>query len=468
MKVLFVSGSSANYYTFDDVVRGLCARGHDVRLVLRASKEGAVSDDALQQTRKDFPALVVEPLRRRKLFYTPIQYLREVLNFAHVLNNEETRRWDAKKWMRFFPPYLARFLSTPLARSWLKNKTVQLMLRRFEQSFPVIRAVRRHIQEHVPDVLVVMPLINPDSADVEYLKAAQSLGIPVLYSMPSWDNISTKGTFHGMPDYGVVWNEPLAAELSRNHDFERGKIFVTGAPRFDHLIDRVDDHLLTRGEFCRMAGVDQEKDYILYVGSTFLVTNEITVNRDESVLMLDVADALAHDPHTRDMQMLVRPHPTNRIVHETLRANPRPNLVVFPAVGELPDTGEKRARFHNSILHSLAVVGVNTTAFLEASALDRPCITLRTPEFGETQQLAHFHHLEDAGFLEAAAGAQDVVRLVQGLRTGADARREKRRMFAQDFLRPCGKPAVDAYIETLEKIVGMDAEKKRISKRSTG
>lgn len=468
MKILFVSGSSANYYTFDDVVRGLCSRGHDVRLIMQTRKEGVISDDALQRTRKDFPGLTVEPLRRRKLIYAFIQYIREALNFAHVLKNEERRQWDVKKWMRFFPPYLVRFFSIPLVRSWLKNKAAQKKLRRVEQSFPVVPSVRRHIQQYEPDVLVAMPLINPDSPDVEYLKAAQRLGIPVLYSMPSWDNISTKGTFHGMPDYGVVWNEPLAAELSRNHDFDRGKIFVTGAPRFDHLIDRADDHLLSRGEFCRMAGLGEEKDYILYVGSTFLVTNENTVNRDESVLMLEVADAMAYDPNTRDINILVRPHPTNRIVYETLRANPRPNLVVFPAVGELPDTREKRARFHNSILHSLAVVGVNTTAFLEASALDTPCITLRTPEFGETQQLAHFHHLEDADFLEVAASAGDVIRLVQGIRNGADARREKRRMFAQDFLRPCGKPAVDAYIETLEKIVGMDTEKKLKAKLSMG
>jgi len=460
MKVLFVSGSSANYYTFDDLVRELCARGHDVRLIMRTTKEGVIADDALQHAKKDFPGLVVEPMQRRGLTRRFMQYLRETLNFAHVLNNEDTRQWDVKKWMRFFPPYLQNVFSIPAVRKWLKNQNVQKSLRVLEQSFPSVPAVRRHIQQHAPDVLVVMPLMHPDSADVEYLKAAQQLSIPVLYSMPSWDNISTKGTFHGKPDYSVVWSDALADELSRNHDFDREKILVTGAPRFDHLIDNVSERLLPRSEFCRMAGLDESKDYILYVGSTFLVRNDITVNRDESVLMLGVADALANDERTKDINVLVRPHPTSRVVLETLRANPRPNLVVFPAMGEIPDTEEKREKYHNTIFHSLAVVGVNTTAFIETSALDKPCITLRTPEFGETQELAHFHHLEDADFLDVAVHVNDVVDLVDNLRKGKDTRQEKRRAFVNNFLRPCGKPAVTAYIEMLEKIVSMDAQKK--------
>lgn len=460
MKVLFVSGSSANYYTFDDVVRELLVQGHDVRLIMRTTKEGVITDDALQRTKKDFPNLVVEPMVRRRLTRRFVQYLRETLNFAHVLNNEETRQWDAKKWMRFFPPYLQKLFSIQTVRRWLKNRSIQKSLRILEQSFPAVSLVRRHIQQQMSDVLVVMPLMHPDSIDVEYLKAAKQLGIPVLYSMPSWDNISTKGTFHGQPDYAVVWNDALADELSRNHDFDRGKIFVTGAPRFDHLIDTVSERLLPRSEFCRMAGLDDSRDYILYVGSTFLVTNDITVNRDESVLMLDVADALANDERTRDINVLVRPHPTNRFVLESLRANPRPNLVVFPASGEIPDTEDKREKFHNTIFHSLAVVGVNTTAFIETSALDKPCITLRTSEFGETQELAHFHHLEDAGFLDVAVHVNEVVDLVNNLRKGNDTRQEKRRTFVKNFLRPCNKPAVTAYIEMLEKIVSMESKKK--------
>lgn len=454
MKVLFVSSSSANYYTFDDIVRELCARGHDVQLVMRTSKEGVIADDALQRAKKDFPRLIVEPLiPRGRLTRRLIQYLRETLNFAHVLKNEDTRQWDVKKWLRFFPPYLQNVFSIPAVRAWLKNPKVQKSLRALEQSFPTIPAVRRHIQQHMPDILVAMPLVNPDSTDVEYLKAAQQLGIPVLYSMPSWDNISTKGTFHGKPDYGVVWNDALADELSHNHDFDRGKIFVTGAPRFDHLIDNISERLLPRSEFCRMAGLDETMEYILYVGSTFLVTNDITLNRDESILMLGVADALANDERTKNINVLVRPHPTSRVVLETLRANPRPNLVVFPASGEIPDTEEKREKYHNTIFHSLAVVGVNTTAFIEASALDKPCITLRTPEFRETQELSHFHHLEDADFLDVAVHVKDVVDLVNSLRNGKDTRQEKRRAFVQNFLRPCGKPAVTAYIEMLENIV---------------
>lgn len=460
MRVLIVSGNSANFYTFDDVVRGLHAYGHDVRLILRDTKKETIPDDALQHVMKDIPGLIIEPIERRRLLRKFTQYLREVLNFAHILNSEETRKWDANKWLRFFPPFLQYILSMPAIRERLKNQQYQKKLRVLEQTLPIVPSVRRHIQKHSPDVLIVMPLINPDSIDVEYLRAAQQLQIPVLYSMPSWDNISTKGTFHGEPDYGIVWSESLAVDLSKNHNFSREKIFISGAPRFDHLIDHADKRFISRSEFCHAVGLDENKDYVLYVGSTFLVTNDFTVNRDETVLLLDLADAMAKDARTKDVNIMVRSHPTNQVFIERMQANPRPNVTVFPSKGEIPDTEEKRAKFHNSIFHCLAVVGVNTTAFLEASALDKPCITLHTPEFGETQQLQHFHHLVDADFLEVANGVNDVISLVSSIKNGADAHSEQRRKFVRDFLRPCGKPAVNAYVEILEDIVDLSRSTK--------
>lgn len=300
--------------------------------------------------------------------------------------------------------------------------------------------------------MIVMPLINPASKETEYLRAARSMGILVLYSMVSWDNISSKGTFHGKPDYSVVWNEPLALELSDMHDIPRERIFITGAPRFDHLLDKADGRILPRAEFCRMAGLDEKKDYILYVGSTFLVTNDHKKNADESVLVLEVADALANDPRTKDVNLVLRPHPTNSTFLEKIRAQAKPNIIVFPHSGEIPDTEEKRSRFHNSLFHSIAVVGVNTTAFLEASALDKPCITIKTENSVETQLLLHFHHLADAGFLETALGADDLVNVVGRIKSGVDARRDQRREFVRNFLRPRGISAVDAYVELIEEL----------------
>ncbi|MBN8655572.1 MAG: hypothetical protein J0M11_07540 [Anaerolineae bacterium] len=452
MKVLFVSSSYSNFYAIDDIVRRLFQRGHDVRLILGMDEKATIADDALQHIRKDIPGLVIEPLKSRKTMWKFTRLLREVLNYAHVLNNENTRKWDVAKWFRFFPPFLWKIVSTPAGRKSLKKPQVQNFLRALEQRIPVDHMIREHIQRHAPDIIIVMPLINPASKETEYLRAARAMGILVLYSMVSWDNISSKGTFHGKPDYSVVWNEPLALELSSMHDIPRERIFITGAPRFDHLIDKVDGRIMPHTEFCRMVGLDEKKEYILYVGSTFLVTNDHKKNADESVLVLEVADALAKDPRTKDVNLVLRPHPTNSTFLEKIRAQARPNIIVFPHRGEIPDTEEKRSRFHNSLFHSLAVVGVNTTAFLEASALDKPCITIQTQNSVETQMLLHFHHLADAGFLETALGVDELVDVVGKIKSGVDARRDQRREFVKNFLRPRGIPAVDAYVKMIETL----------------
>lgn len=452
MKVLFVSGTYSNFYTIDDIVRRLYQRGHDVRLILGMEEKATIPDDALRRIGTDLPNLIVEPLKSRRFLRKFARILRETLNYIYVLNHEETRKWDAAKWFRFFPPFFWRVVSSPTGKQILKRPVVQRTLRAVERLIPVNAVIRSQIQHYAPDLLIVMPLINPDSRENEYVQAAQSLGVPVLYSMVSWDNISTKGTFHRIPDYSVVWNEPLADELNRLHGFSRERTFITGAPRFDILLDHTQGRTLSRAEFCRMAGVDENKDFILYVGSTFLVTSDHQKNNDESELIFAMADVLASDPRTRDVNLILRPHPTNATFLNKIRSAARPNLAVFPPKGELPDTEEKRSRFHNAIYHSFAVAGVNTTAFLEASALDKPCITIETRDSAETQMLPHFHHLTDAGFLDTARGAGQFVEVVSRLKSGQDARRDQRREFVRNFLRPCGIPAVQAYVELVEDL----------------
>lgn len=453
MKVLFVSGTYSNFYVIDDIVRQLCQRGHDVRLILGMEEKTTVPDDALKRIRTDVPDLIVEPLKNRRFLRKFTRVLREILNYAYVLNNEEARKWDVAKWFRFFSPLLWHAISSPAGKLLLKRVRTQKILRSLEQLIPADVAIREQIQKDQPDLLVVMPLINPASRENEYLRAAQGIGIPVLYSMVSWDNISTKGTFHGFPDYSVVWNEPLAKELNKLHGFPRERIFITGAPRFDHLLDHIQERMLSRSEFCQMAGVDENKDFILYVGSTFLVTNDRQKNADESELIFAMADALASDPRTNKVNLILRPHPTNSTFLEKVREAAKPNLVVFPSKGELPDTDEKRSRFHNAIYHSFAVAGVNTTAFLEAVALDKPCITIEGQNSAETQMLPHFHHLTNAGFLETACGAEQFVDVVGKLKSGQDAHSNQRHEFLRAFLRPSGIPAVQAYVELLEYLV---------------
>src|SRR4029078_7274683 len=73
--------------------------------------------------------------------------------------------------------------------------------------------------------------------------------------------------------------------------------------------------------------------------------------------------------------------------------------------GSNPIDDGSRADYFDSLYYSAAVVGLNTSALVEAAIVDRPVFTILAPEFHENQEgTFHFHHLMTVGdgFLHAA------------------------------------------------------------------
>ncbi|MCK6585156.1 MAG: hypothetical protein L6Q49_18820 [Anaerolineales bacterium] len=455
MRVLFVQANYHYYLAIDTVIRELYRRGHEIYLITDMRKKRAFTDELITKAQADMPNLVTRPLIKRRFLRAFARDLREILNYAHVLNHESTRLWDVALWERFFKPWLWRIVSTPRARTKLKDLSFQGNLRALEQKIPVNAAIRKEIKRINPDVVLLLPLVNPDALENEYMRAAQTLRIPTIYVMSSWDNTSTKGTFHGYPDYSFVWNKPLADELVNLHGHPRDRIFMTGTPRFSHLFSGlVQEYILPRDEFYQQAGLDKNKPYVLYVGSTFLVNSDIKKSHDEGHIILEVAHALENDPGTWGVNLMVRPHPFNLRYIPSLLTEKRPNVFIFPQNEEIPDTEEKMRRYNSSIYYAKAVIGVNTTAFLEVAALDRPCITIYFDRFIQTQKLPHFHHLEDAGFLETAHGPDEVAAIVRKIIGGMDELAAKRREFAKTFLTPTGseKLSYEYFADLVEEL----------------
>ena len=64
----------------------------------------------------------------------------------------------------------------------------------------------------------------------------------------------------------------------------------------------------------------------------------------------------------------------------------------------MPVDDSSKADYFDSIHHSAAVVGVNTTAQIESAIVGRRVYTILAPEFRDTQEgTIHFHHLVRAG-----------------------------------------------------------------------
>lgn len=453
MKVLFVLDNYIKFYSIDDAVRALYARGHKVSIVMGMKQKENFPYDVIQSALQDLPGLEVFPILTRRFWRRTALTVREILNYISILDHERERVWDVLKWRRFLPPFIWQLLNTSYGGSLIRNPSFQERLRSWEKKIPVDGRIKHWIKTQAPDIVILSPLINPASVEADYLQAALALGLPSVYALYSWDNLTSKGTFHMIPDRSLVWSRSLALDLTKWHNIPPRQIIVTGAPRFDPWFEGK----LTqdRNEFCKIAGLDPKKPFILYVSSTFLVDSNYNKELSEAIVISEISSALQQHHETEDIQILVRPHPTNSqsVIKSIIDLNDE-RIHVYPLRGEFPDSDGRRRMLYNSIHHSRAVVGVNTTAFLEAAILDKPCITIWMPRFEQTQMLPHFHHLADADFLDTANGAQEVPLILMRLIDGRDERAGNRRRFVKDFIRPHGmeKPAAEAYADAIEKI----------------
>ena len=63
--------------------------------------------------------------------------------------------------------------------------------------------------------MLVSPTVWPkDLVEADYIHAARSMGIPTIGYVNSWDNLTSKGTIHVLPDQLIVWNEPALTDAS--------------------------------------------------------------------------------------------------------------------------------------------------------------------------------------------------------------------------------------------------------------
>ena len=100
---------------------------------------------------------------------------------------------------------------------------------------------------------------------------------------------------------------------------------------------------------------------------------------------------------TAEAGILVRPHPfSEQWPKGDLGLE---NLVVWPPGGQEPIERDSRQNYYDSLYHSDAVVGINTSALIEAAILGRPVHTILDDEFAETQKgTLHFHYLQNPDF----------------------------------------------------------------------
>ena len=347
-----------------------------------------------------------------------------------------------------------------LSRSrWLRLRGGRAVLTRLlgiaERAIPPDPAVVRLLRTDAPDLLLVTPLVDFGSDQEEFVKAARTLGIPSGLCVHSWDNLTNKGLIHVQPDRVFVWNEAQKREAVTLHGVAPGEVVCTGAPCYDQWFSRRPS--TSREAFCQKVGLPSGKPYLLYLcSSQFIAPREADfVKRWVSAIRS------SPDPRVRDAGILVRPHPRNDMTRwRRFDLTAFPDVVLWPPEGTNPVDDASRNDYFDSLSHSVAAVGINTSAMIEAGIVGRPVYSVRAPEYVTTQEgTLHFHYLlsEHGGLLHMAQTLEEHAAAVAGAfsRTAEDERRL--RAFVEGFVRPQGletaaTPVLADAVEALARV----------------
>jgi hypothetical protein len=168
-----------------------------------------------------------------------------------------------------------------------------------------------------------------------------------------------------------------------------------------------------------------------------------------------IAALRAHGGPLGEAGVIVRPHPRNATqwAHAELDD---PRAVIWPRYGEEPIATDSRQNYFDSIHHSSAVVGINTSAQIESAIVGRPVHTVLDDEFRDTQQgTLHFQYLRAEEFGHLYVGRtmdEHLAQLEESVRGREPDDRNER--FLRRFVRPYGLdvPATPRVVDAIEEL----------------
>jgi len=345
--------------------------------------------------------------------------------------------------------------SLPFGRSWRRLLVRGLDL--LDRATRTAGAFHDYLRRLAPDVVVMTPLVVLKTSQLDMGRAALELGVRNTFAVASWDNLSSKGDLTFQPQQVIVWNDVQKREAVELHGVDPARVVVTGAQLFDDWFGRQPS--TSREAFCAKVGLRADRPIVLYVCSALLEGSP-----PEPDFVVRWVRQLRSSPHSavRECGILIRPHFKRGEEWPAVSFAGLENVVCWPPIGAVPVDASSKTDYFDSLFHATAVVGLNTSAMIEAAILGRSVHTVLLPEFhGSQEGTVHFHYLltgPDA-LLHAArsldAHASDLAQVLEGRDT--DPTRSAR--FVRAFVRP-GAPdrrATDRVVDTLETLAASPA-----------
>jgi hypothetical protein len=446
-RILFLMRNHGAISHYESTLRGLAQRGHRVFIGSRGTERHySVDMDAVMGTLcREYPGISVQRVPRRSDEWAPLaETARAVRNYCRYLHPRFNR---ADSLRQRAAQQLSRNAGiTRLPTGQVAGAVCSAAARAVERLIPVDPAIERTIADLAPDVVVVTPLVDFNSYQPDYVAAAACLGIPTVWCVASWDNLSNKGVVARVPDRVLVWNEAQRTEAVELQGVPLDRVVMTGAQTFDPWFEMSPS--MTRDAFTDMVGLPRGPFLLYSCSSLFVAPDEVGYVRQ----WLARVRASGHEA-LGACSVLVRPHPGNAAQWESVDLGD-PRVAVWPRGGDLPLEADAKQRYFDSLFHASAVVGVNSSSMIEAGIVGRRCFTLLAPEFAHSQRgTIHFEYLTSYGFLTAAETWDDHLAQVDAaLRDGTVDPALRRRMMA--FVRPGGvdEPSTAKVVAAIEEV----------------
>lgn len=466
MKILFMMTESRTMKYYHETLRFMLEGGHAIHVAyfsLEKHRKGTLHDELEKEFPSRFRYEIVpgKPPGLWRDLGTALAWAGDYLFFLQPFF-KDTPRLRERLEMRISRPFVWLMNHCPGFRSPTGRAVVRKCILAAERAIPAAWTFKRYIRRINPDVMLVSPLLSHSGMQWEYLRAANALGVPTSYCVASWDNLTTKGALRGEPNYTVVWNGIQKREAVELHGISPDRIIVTGAQYFDDWFVRRPSR--SREDFCQEVGLSPDYPFILYMcSSNFMAPRE----RDFVAKWIDALRCSGITELVR-AGVLIRPYPEYAEQWRGAGLTAGDSVVVWPPGGEYTITEEAKRNFYDSVYHSLAVVGVNTTAMIESAIIGKCVLCVSAEEFAESQNgTIHFNYMkqENGGFLFMARDMREHLSHLQLILNGKESLRQQILGFVQSFARPMGldKPCIPELVRIIEKMAVQKDEKCSVS-----
>jgi hypothetical protein len=449
MKILFFARHYSYMRLFEATIVDLARRGH--HLHLSADREEAMGGRRMvERLAEQYPNITLgtTPGRAPGAWTEFARRLRLGIDYLRYLDPRYAETPHLRARARDRAPRTVVAIAERLGPRG--RAAFSRLLRLFERGIPVSSALKQYIASHHPDVVLVTPLIELGSPQMDHLAAAKALGIRTALPVASWDHLSSKAVIRNVPDLLLVWNDIQKQEAIEMHDVAPERVVVTGAHPYDQWFGRAPSR--SRESFCSRVGLRSDRPFVLYLCSSLF---RGTASEPAFVERWVEAIRSSGDPRLKDIGILMRPHPARPEDWKDIDLSGFKNIAFW---GAHPVDEESKNDYFDSMYYSAAVIGLNTSAFLEAAVVGKPVHSVLDGNISRDNQegTIHFHYLMDVngGLLRIARTLDEHVRVLADSLAPEGGGDEQARGFVEGFIRPFGGSvaATPKFSEAIERL----------------